>query len=52
MCVLLLLLLLLVGGRGARKAEDENQEGRSDQGAPLGLGNIDLPPCEEKQKHR
>lgn len=36
------------GGGEGRKAEDENREGRSDQAPPIpGLGNRDLPPCEE-----
>lgn len=55
MYLLLLLPLLLIGGGVgvvARKAEDENQEGGGDQGPPLGLGNTDLPPGEEKRKHR
>lgn len=36
------------GGGEGRKAEDENREGRSDQAPRIpGLGNRDLPPCEE-----
>lgn len=37
------------GGVVARKAEDENQQGGGDEGPPLGLGNADLPPGEEKE---
>lgn len=40
------------GGVVARKAEDENQQGGGDEGPPLGLGNADLPPGEEKRRHR